>query len=175
MVQQTNWAERNAARQAYLGMPGLFKGKREFQLFPYGPEPSEFDRYGQYAWFYGGWYIIWLSTIVSAAIIILDLVLYLHPAEAPDRKSLALSVVPVSRAPTAADTLRMTSGFGFQMTDPGVSILECYGTRLDDDRRSAAKENLAKRETRRRRSRGRRHNRMPRPAWSVGWRQIWPE
>lgn len=86
-------------------MPGLYRGKRQFVLFPYGPEPSDFDRYGQYFWFYGGWYIIWLSTIVSAVIIILDLVLYVHPEHTPDRRCLALSVVPVSRAPRAAGTL----------------------------------------------------------------------
>lgn len=99
MAQQTHWTERNAARQAFISMPGLYKGKRKFKLFPYGPEPGEFDRYGQYLWFYGGWYITWLSSIVAGALIILDLVVYIHPKQKPDMKCLALSVVPVSRTP----------------------------------------------------------------------------
>lgn len=124
-------------------MPGLYRGKREFVLFPYGPKPSDFDRYGQYLWFYGGWYIIWLSTIVAGVLIILDLVLYVHPEKQPDMRCLALSVVPVSRAPGAANTRQITGGVGFQITNPYVSILECHSTHLDDDRRNPAEENLA--------------------------------
>ncbi|KAI3395523.1 hypothetical protein diail_1240 [Diaporthe ilicicola] len=90
-----HWAERNAARQARYDMPGLYKGKwNDFEVFPYGPKPSDFDRYGQYLWFYGGWYIIWLSIIAAAVIVILDLVLYLHPKGKPDREGLVLSLVP---------------------------------------------------------------------------------
>ncbi|KAL1877999.1 hypothetical protein Daus18300_002353 [Diaporthe australafricana] len=89
-----HWAERNAARQAYLGMPGLFRGKRTFDLFPYGPKPDEFDLYGQYFWFYAGWYIIWFSTITAAVLIILDLVLFVHPEGSPDKRALVLSLVP---------------------------------------------------------------------------------
>lgn len=92
----THWAERKAAREAYGNMPGLYRGKWQFHMFPYGPDPSEFDRYGQYFWFYGGWYIIWLSTIVASVLIIVNLVLYFHPEQAPDKKCLALSVAPVS-------------------------------------------------------------------------------
>lgn len=113
MVEQTHWAERNAARQAFISMPGLYKGKRKFQLFPYGPKPSDFDRYGQYLWFYGGWYIVWLSAIVASALIILNMVLYIHPKGQPDMRCLALSVAPVSQRPRAANTSRKMSGFGF--------------------------------------------------------------
>lgn len=103
MVQQSHWTERNAARQAYSAMPGLYRGKWQFQVFPYGPEPSDFDTYGKYFWFYGGWYIIWLSTVSAAVLIILDLILYVHPEREPDQRCLALSVIPVSRAPRAAN------------------------------------------------------------------------
>lgn len=93
-----HWAERNAARNAYLVMPGMYRGKKHFEMFPYGPKPEDFDRRGQYYWFYGGWYIIWLSIIVAAVAIILDLILYVHPdpEREPDVRCLILSVVPVS-------------------------------------------------------------------------------
>ncbi|KAJ0109439.1 hypothetical protein J7T55_000364 [Diaporthe amygdali] len=95
MAKQHQWAERNATRQAYYGMPGLYKGEwKKPQMFPYGPEPSDFDTYGQYFWFYAGWYIIWLSTIAAAVIIILDLVLYVNHEGDPDKRVLALSIVP---------------------------------------------------------------------------------
>ncbi|POS70918.1 hypothetical protein DHEL01_v210689 [Diaporthe helianthi] len=99
MAQKTHWTERSAARQAFLVNPGLYKGKWQFQMFPYGPEPSDFDRYGQYFWFYGSWYIIWLSIIAAAVLIILDLILYVHPDPEPGRpdvKCLVLSVVPAA-------------------------------------------------------------------------------
>lgn len=98
-------------------MPGLYKGKRKFILFPYGPEPSEFDRYGQYFWFYGGWYIIWLSSIFAAVLIIFDLIFYTHSKRYPDKRCLVLSVVPVSRAMRATNSCGMTGRMRFQGTN----------------------------------------------------------
>jgi hypothetical protein len=46
--------------------------------FPYEPEPSDFDRYGQYFWLYGGWYIIWYTTTAVAVVVTLDLILFIH-------------------------------------------------------------------------------------------------
>lgn len=111
MAEQTHWTERNGTRQAFINMPGLYRGKKKFDLFPYGPKPSEFDRYGQYLWFYGGWFIIRLSIIVAILLIILDLRLYLHPQtlEKPDIRCLPMTIVPVSRATRAANYPCMTS------------------------------------------------------------------
>jgi hypothetical protein len=121
---QTHWTERNAARQAYWAMPGMYRGKWEFHVFPYGPEPSDFDRYGQYFWFYGGWYIIWLSIVAAAVLVILDLILYVHtdPEREPDARCLALSVVPVSLDPRATNTSRMKDEFGSRMANLCASI-----------------------------------------------------
>lgn len=97
----------------------MYRGKWQFHMFPYGPEPSDFDRYGQYFWFYGGWYIIWFSIVAAAVLIILDLVLYVHPdpERKPDTRCLALSVVPVRRTPTGANVSRMNGCFGSQMAN----------------------------------------------------------
>lgn len=146
MAKQHQWAERNATRQAYYGMPGLYKGEwKKPQMFPYGPEPSDFDTYGQYFWFYAGWYIIWLSTIAAAVIIILDLVLYVNHEGDPDKRVLALSIVPVSRASGSPNSSRVRVS-AFTVANSGESTSECHSAHLDDDRWNSAKEDLAERE-----------------------------
>lgn len=92
----TQWAERHAAHQANLHMPGL---QRQADRPIFEHRRRDFETGSEFFWFYMHYFIFSICCLLTLALIVLDIGLYVKPPHnrtRADWRPLVLSLLPVS-------------------------------------------------------------------------------